>query len=737
MKTRKAWKKLGRRILQGTPPAQVEDYEGHQGRRLFTFEQTVSEDEYLLAQADVVAGHCRQWADEWRDLEDERLQGFIADLEQLSGPDAESAWLELIRDRERLVERRMTLASSAHKLELDLVDATMAPWRQGLHKFNEHRLRAAMAESVMTDEALARKVHEKLVFEELERGSELHPMPFWKYFGRFHKAVESFGFEQEVAQATRIREFHALFPAREMSRSFTLYLGPTNSGKTYQALQRLKDAPTGVYLAPLRLLALEVSETLMEWGVPCDMITGEERIEVPGAEHTASTIEMLSLHRQYDFCVIDEAQMLGDADRGWAWTQAILGVQATEVCVVAAPEARPAIEKLLRLTGDPFEVVELERLSPLQLMGRPTKGFESLEPGTAVVAFSRAGVLSLKGDMERKTGERVAVLYGALPPEVRRYQAALFASGQAPYLAATDAIGMGLNLPIKTLLFSQDSKFFNHEEHPLTPMEVRQIGGRAGRFGKNEVGYIGSFGIGMSNIAASFKAEPAKIKRAHLAPNLDHLMAISQLSGDRNVQLARLLFLFSKTVKPDPEVYKLADLDDQMVLARVADRYRHLDLATRFVLSGAPVPLRTTLAVSAFERMVSAVAQKRKLALTKVLPEYEHGRQGRLSLLETATKIVNLYSWLHYRFPEVLPDVEQAKRLRRELNQEINGILGRQGSHSRHCSSCFAELPPRHKFNICDKCHQGRRGRRGDKGRYRGQRGRGPSRSRGRGRRGY
>ncbi len=184
--------------------------------------------------------------------------------------------------------------------------------------------------------------------------------------------------------------------------TFTLYLGPTNSGKTYQALQRLKDAPTGVYLAPLRLLALEVSETLLEWGVPCSMITGEERIEVEGANHTASTIEMLSLHKKYDICVIDEAQMLGDVDRGWAWTQAILGAQANEVCVIAAPEARIAIEKLLKLTGDPFEVVELTRLSPLKLLNSPTKGFSDIEHGTAIVAFSRSGVLALKGRWSAK-----------------------------------------------------------------------------------------------------------------------------------------------------------------------------------------------------------------------------------------------------------------------------------------------------------------------------------------------
>ncbi|MBF0193667.1 MAG: hypothetical protein HQL71_03875 [Magnetococcales bacterium] len=710
MKTRKAWKKEGRRIPQGVQPAQIEEFEGLNGRRLFSYEQTISEDEYLITQAKVVAGHCSKWSEDWLNLENIRLVEFLDDLKNLNGPQAEAIWLNLVRDRERLVDRNLTLAVKAKKLEIELPVASMVPWRKAMVKFYEHRFFAAMAEAGVDNEPLARQIEKKLVAEEEKFKSELHPTPFWKYFGRFHKEIESISFELEVAQATKISQFHALFPARESKRHFTLYLGPTNSGKTYQALQKLRNAATGIYLAPLRLLALEVSETLLEWGVPCSMITGEERIEVEGASHTASTIEMLSLHKKYDICVIDEAQMLGDSDRGWAWTQAILGAQANEVCVIAAPQARPAIEKLLTLTGDPFEVVELTRLSPLKLMKSPTKSFNDLEHGTAIVAFSRSGVLALKGEMEKKTGERVAVLYGALPPEVRRFQAQMFATGDASYLVATDAIGMGLNLPIKTLLFSQDAKFYNHKEHPLTPMEVRQIGGRAGRFGKNEVGYIGSFRIAMSNITNTFKAQPATINRAHLAPNLEHLQSISQLATTKRTQLARLLFLFSKTVKPDPTVYKLSDLDDQIVLARVTDRYSNLDLPTRFVLSAAPVPLRATAAVTAYERMVAAVAQKRKLHLSKILPEFTQRERGRLSLLETATKIVNLYSWLHYRFAELLPDIDQATKLRRELNQEINVILGRQGPQDRHCSSCSKVLPERHKFNICDKCHKGGRG---------------------------
>ncbi|MBF0399371.1 MAG: helicase [Magnetococcales bacterium] len=481
--------------------------------------------------------------------------------------------------------------------------------------------------------------------------------------------------QKKLADATRILEFHTLFPARERRRHFTLFLGPTNSGKTFQALKILADARSGSYLAPLRLLALEVADTLNAWGVPCHMITGEERIEVDGASHSARTIEMLSTHLRQEVCVIDEAQMLGDADRGWAWTQAILGVRAERVCIIGAPESRPAIEKLLRLTDEPFEVINLERLAPLQPLPEPITRFHALEPGTALVAFSRAAVLGLKEAVEQRTNARVAVLYGALPPEVRRQQAELFASGEAPYLVATDAIGMGLNLPIRTLLFAQDHKFINRRKHPLTPMEVRQIAGRAGRYGKNEIGFVGTFRIPDDHIVAALQTPPSSIQRAHLAPNLDHLLALSQLEGGKKRSLARLLTLFARAVKPDPAVYEVTALEDQIFLAQITDRYPVLEMEIRFALANAPVPLRALAAVLAFERMVRTVAQNHVLLLEEVVPPFDTHLPISLDLLETATRVVDLYCWLHFRFPDQFPELTLAEHRRKEINRDISKLL--------------------------------------------------------------
>lgn len=493
-----------------------------------------------------------------------------------------------------------------------------------------------------------------------------------KFIGYSNRGVR---FQKKVMDATRILEFHTLFSARSAPRHFTLFLGPTNSGKTFQALKILSAARSGSYLAPLRLLALEVADTLNAWGVPCHMVTGEERIEVEGARHSARTIEMLSTHLQQEVCVIDEAQMLGDADRGWAWTQAILGVRADRVCVIGAPESQPAIEKLLRLTHEPFDVVNLERLTPLRLLEAPFTTFQMLQPGTAIVAFSRSAVLGLKETLEQQTGSQVAVLYGALPPEVRRQQAEFFASGKAPFLVATDAIGMGLNLPIRTLLFAADHKFINRRKYPLTPMQVRQIAGRAGRYGQNEVGFVGTFRISDEHIVMAMNTPPDSIQRAHLAPNLDHLLALATIENQKKASLSRLLTLFARSVKPDPKIYEVADLEDQIFLAQITDRFSSLNMETRFALANAPVPLRALTAVLAFRQMVKTVARDQVLLLEEVLPPFSADFPPSLSLWETAMRVVDLYCWLHFRFPEHFPELVTAQDRRKEINRDISKML--------------------------------------------------------------
>ncbi|HUH12791.1 MAG TPA: hypothetical protein VMK65_06755, partial [Longimicrobiales bacterium] len=212
-----------------------------------------------------------------------------------------------------------------------------------------------------------------------------------------------------------------LFPlARRLGRRITFFCGPTNSGKTWRALNRLTEAGSGAYLAPLRLLALEGQEELEARGVVASYLTGEERDIREGARFIASTIEMLNPEAGHDAVVIDEIQMLADPDRGWAWCQALVGAAAPEVILTGSPDAVPLVEALAAYLGEPLEVVRLERHTPLVPLAQPVP-LQGVRPGSAVVAFSRREILRLKEELERRYA--VAVVYGNLTPEVRREEA--------------------------------------------------------------------------------------------------------------------------------------------------------------------------------------------------------------------------------------------------------------------------------------------------------------------------
>lgn len=237
--------------------------------------------------------------------------------------------------------------------------------------------------------------------------------------------------------------------ARSLQRSIHLHVGPTNSGKTYQALKRLEKAEHGIYAGPLRLLAHEVFMRLNNKGIPCHLITGDQKLFEKGAGLVSCTVETVPLNHPVEVAVIDEIQMIGDKSRGWAWTQALLGLRAKELHLCGEARTVPLIRELTTLMGDKLEVHHYERLSPLETMNESLGGkMTKLRKGDCIVAFSRRGVNEMKVDIERRTKRRVAIIYGTLPPEIRAQQARLFNDPNNDYdfLVASDAIGMGLNL---------------------------------------------------------------------------------------------------------------------------------------------------------------------------------------------------------------------------------------------------------------------------------------------------
>ena len=298
-----------------------------------------------------------------------------------------------------------------------------------------------------------------------------------------------YAIQQDLSSLLEVDPKNEYPMARMMNRHFIIHVGPTNSGKTYGSLQRLAAARNGVYLGPLRLLALEVQEKLLAQGVNCSLLTGEEEDLRENSTHVASTVEKADLSFPYEVVVIDECQMIGDSQRGFAWTRAILGIQSEEIHCCVAPEGLDILKALIESCGDSYEIEELERFTPLIFERKPVQRLSDLHPGDAVIAFSKRQVLFL-AELLSKSGRKASVIYGKLPYPARKMQIESFLSGKTQYVVSTDAIGMGLNLPVRRIVFSETRKFDGTEVRKLMPEEVRQIAGRAGRRGLNEQGYV-------------------------------------------------------------------------------------------------------------------------------------------------------------------------------------------------------------------------------------------------------
>ena len=360
--------------------------------------------------------------------------------------------------------------------------------------------------------------------------------------------------------------------ARSLARRITVVIGPTNSGKSHYALDRLAAADSGAALAPLRLLALEFQEALAARGVAASLLTGEERDIVPGARHVACTVEMADTNGIIDVAVVDEAQMLADPDRGAAWTAAIMGVPAREVVVLGAPDCLPLVRRIAELCDEPVEVVRLERKNPLHVAADAV-GLSAITDADAVVAFSRRDIFILREQLMAR-GRRVAVIYGNLGPEVRRAESRRFQEGEAPVLVATDAIGMGLNLPIRRVVFSTLMKWDGQQERSLTPAEVRQIGGRAGRYGQHEAGIVAVMAGGgdparLRQLMATAPATPDD-RRPLVSPDRDIVAAVAEELG--TVSLSETLRRIRRAVlRPGDPNYRLADLAVQINVATVMD----------------------------------------------------------------------------------------------------------------------------------------------------------------------
>ncbi|KAI9800324.1 MAG: RNA helicase [Piccolia ochrophora] len=520
--------------------------------------------------------------------------------------------------------------------------------------------------------------------------------------------------QQDVADLRSPLEWYPA--ARRMQRKIHLHIGPTNSGKTYQALKKLEEANTGVYAGPLRLLAHEVCARLNAKGKPCNLITGDEqRIRddvVAGMD--SCTVEMVTLKADVDVAVIDEIQMLAHPERGWAWTEALLGVRAKDVHLCGEERALPLVRHLAALTGEPLEVHRYERLSPLESSATSLNGdYRALRKGDCVVAFSKVKIHAIKKEIETTTGKRCAIVYGNLPPETRAQQARLFndPSNDFDILVASDAIGMGLNLDIQRIIFQSVVKSTSGGTRVLEISELKQISGRAGRYRTSfqDTNARKTVGSPSLNVAKALpNASTHQRMTSGLVTTLEEVdlpvVQHAMHSHARPIVFAglyptrSLIGRFATYFTPDTPLsyilfrlqalsrvtapFQLCSLTDQLSVADHLELIPGLTVTDRLLFCMAPVSSHLAKEASILKALARCVSEQHDGDLLRIpemglhiLDTPPQPDLWYLSSLETLHRGLILYLWLSYRFSGVFITRDLAFYVKNLVEERINNVL--------------------------------------------------------------
>jgi len=500
---------------------------------------------------------------------------------------------------------------------------------------------------------------------------------------------------------------------RRQPETVVAHLGPTNSGKTHDAIAFLAEQGRGVYAGPLRMLAQEAHRRLagLLGEEQVGLITGEERIN----EHApvlCCTVEMAP--GSGEVLVLDEVQWADDEERGAAWTELLLAGEYRHIRLLGALDALPLVRRAF-----PDAVLRVhERKLPLEFVG--SRQLRSLTPGSVVVAFSRKAVLALAGEINRLRPDRVAVLYGAMPLASRREEIDRFLAGSAEVCVATDVLGHGVNLPCETLLFAETTKFDGVERRPLLPWELAQIAGRAGRFGLVERGHVGVLvGLPWANadpdIVESALQPHVELPEGHRGYRIVDEARIGPRLGDLGVEDARdldaALGAWHRVATREwaheswLAVESLQPLRGRLAVVQrhLRERGRSLGLEDTWRLANAPIDPDGAELLGVLALALSGDRAQRPLL--QFLLDTSRLRDARLEEAEEAGRVAAILRWFALQYPGVGGvTIERAAELERAAAERVVRRLAvevRDGRIGR-CRSCGRSCPP--WFPLCDQC---------------------------------
>lgn len=490
----------------------------------------------------------------------------------------------------------------------------------------------------------------------------------------------------DLKKISDLREPANWYPsARAIKRRIIFHSGPTNSGKTYHALERFMSAKSGVYCGPLKLLATEVYNKSNEKGTPCDLVTGEERKFALGdgnpSTHVSCTVEMTSIMTPYEVAVIDEIQLLRDPGRGWAWTRALLGCIADEVHVCGEPGAHTLLAQLCETTGETLEVRSYSRLTELSVENAALGNLENVQPGDCIVCFSKNDIYAVSREIESR-GKEVAVIYGGLPPGTKLAQAAKFndVNNSCKVMVATDAIGMGLNLCIRRIIFYSLIKPSVNEKGEremdvISVSQALQIAGRAGRFGTQwDHGFVTTYRADdLATLQSLLRQTPEPLTMAGLHPTADQIELYAYHLP--NSTLSNLMDIFVSLSTVDDALYFMCNIDDFKFLAEMI-QHVPLPLRARYVFCCAPINRKMPFVCSMFLKFARQYSRNEPMTfdwlmghcgwpfiLPKTIIDLVH--------LEAVFDVMDLYLWFSYRFMDLFPDALMVRETQKELDSVI------------------------------------------------------------------
>ncbi|WP_059170697.1 helicase-related protein [Bacillus sp. FJAT-27445] len=571
----------------------------------------------------------------------------------------------------------------------------------GLDDNDENNL--ALFVSGMAEE-LAEDFLARISDEYLEDLFKLAPIPFNE---EAHKAIyesdlakaekrlaeERAEEERRAAEEQRMLEYvfgSEYQHAERRQANYVLHIGETNTGKTHHALEAMKNAGSGIYLAPLRLLALEVYDRLNADGVPCSLKTGEEEKLEPGASHVACTVEMFHEKDYYEVAIIDEAQMLADRDRGFSWYRAITKANAKEVHIIGSKNIK---NMLIQLLGNArYELKEYRRDIPLKVEEQEFS-LKKSRKGDALICFSRRQVLATAAVLQGN-GHKVSMIYGSMPPETRKKQMQLFSSGETDMVVSTDAIGMGLNLPIRRIVFLENEKFDGTSRRRLTSQEIKQIAGRAGRKGIYNTGRV-AFVSDIPRMEKLLEAEDQPVSVFAIAPT----SAIFERFQRHSRSLGDFFELWGK--------YKSPPGTKKAELAEERSRYELIEgtlIESRFPMMELYGYLHLPFSAKEPELTGQWLETMEAIAEGRELPEPQLKNRS-LEEIELTYKAIGLHLLFLYKLGKRTEAVYW-ERIREQVSDRVHEELKNVSKNqAKKCRNCRKSLPADFAYPICDNCH--------------------------------